>query len=175
MTQQTTSTREVAQQKYNTARSNLLIVIIFTVVNIAMILLNTDVMMLFSATIPYFSVAIGYYSGESVLYAIGIGIAVATLLGYFLCWFLSKKHYGWMIAALVFFIIDTLALAGIYLFAQDFSGIVDALNHISILFYLVTGVINGNRLAKMPEEIQENTFIQEQPIITETSDEENEQ
>ena len=82
-------------------------------------------------------------------------IAGICLLAYLLCWIFSKKHYGWMIAALVMFIMDTLALVGIYLMIEDFSGIMDLLIHAWVLYYLFLGVTNGRKLKQLPEEVVE--------------------
>ena len=49
-----------AQEKYETARKNLLLMIIFTAVNVVLLILNADVMMLFSATVPYMAAVFGF-------------------------------------------------------------------------------------------------------------------
>lgn len=158
--------REIFQQKYNSARGNLIFMIALTTINILMLGFNADVMFLFSATIPYISVTVGMFSDFLLP---GVAFAVVLLTAYFLCWVFSKKHYGWMIVALVLFIIDTLAMAGLYLLAEDFSGIFDAIIHIWVLYYLVIGVKYGSKLIKMPEDTQENILVQQQPIPSETT------
>ena len=45
--------REAVQRKFNSARSNLLLMIILTFVNVILYFVGTDSMLLFSATIPY--------------------------------------------------------------------------------------------------------------------------
>ena len=81
------------------------------------------------------------------------GIAV-----YFVCWLLSKKHYAWMIVALVLFSMDTLAMVALYVLVGDFSGILDVLIHAWVMFYLITGVINGYKLKKQPDEEIQSTL-----------------
>ncbi len=52
----TRSDAQVAVEKVKIARSNLLLMIAFTLVNIVLLVTGSDVMMLFSATVPYFAV-----------------------------------------------------------------------------------------------------------------------
>ena len=146
------STREMIQQKYKTARNNLLLMLILTVINIILYLVGSDTMMLFSATVPYFGVIIGSVSGSQIFFIFCACIAVAILILYLLCWILSKDHYGWMIVALVLFIIDTLAMIGMYLGMGEISGILDVVIHVWVLYYLIIGVKYGKQLKNMPEE-----------------------
>lgn len=146
------SPRLVAVQKYKIARQNLLLMIILTVLNVVVLAAGSNIMMLFSATIPYLAVAMGLAVSDSILMLICICIAVVAIAVYLLCWLLSKKHYGWMLAAMVLFIIDTVVMIGMYLIAQDFSGIFDILIHAWVLYYLIVGVRYGGRLKKLPDE-----------------------
>ena len=72
-------------------------------------------------------------------------IAVITVILYVLCWYMSKKRYGWMIVALVMFILDTLAMAGMYLGLGEISGILDVVIHAWVLYYLIIGVKYGKK------------------------------
>jgi hypothetical protein len=65
-----------------------------------------------------------------------------------------------MIAALVMFVIDTLFLGYLYISSQDISGILDALIHIWVIYYLITGVIHGIKLNKLKKEIVEDDVIE---------------
>lgn len=147
-----TGKREAAQQKLNTARVNLLLMIILTLVNIVLYFAGTDTMMLFSATIPYYAAGFGQVFMPSDVSVALFALAGALIITYFLCWLFSKKHYGWMIAALVLFVIDTAAMVYLYIHFSDISGILDVLVHAWVLYYLVVGVINGINLKKMPPE-----------------------
>lgn len=146
------STKEMIQQKYKTARNNLLLMLILTVVNILLYATGSDTMMLFSATIPYFGIIIGSVSGSQAFLTFCVCIAAAILITFLLCWILSKDHYGWMIVALVLFIIDTLAMIGMYLGMGEMSGILDVVIHVWVLYYLIIGVKYGKQLKTMPEE-----------------------
>lgn len=149
---QSATKREVAMRQYATARGNLLLMLGLTLVNIILLVANADVMLLFSATVPYYSVAFGIVDETGLLLIPAIFVAAVSLIAYFLCWIFSKKHYGWMIAALVLFILDTVFLVVLYLWLQDFSGILDLLIHIWVLYYLIIGVKYGAKLRKMPED-----------------------
>ncbi len=162
---------KVLQQKYNSARGNLMLMLILTVVNIVLLLVNSDRMFLFSATIPYFSVALGQIFSlewESNSYLIfGITVAVIAIALYLFCWIFGKKNYGWLVAALVLFSVDTLCMAGLYVLAQDFSGIMDALIHIWVMYYLIAGVSAGYKLKKLPKEVLASS---EQPVSVENAE-----
>lgn len=159
--------RASAQQQYKIARSNLLLMLVLTVVNIVLLAAEADTMLLFSATVPYYlsAISMGLYAEFSQVAFIGFGIVVAILVIYLLCWIFSKKHYGWMIAALVFFILDSIAMIGLYVLAEDFSGILDLVVHIWVLYYLIIGVRYGHKLKNIsPEEAVEYEIEQpEQP------------
>lgn len=157
MARQPQTLRERLQQQYATARSNLLLMLLFTVLNIVLLVAQTDTMFLFSATVPYFTMALGVFSENTIFLGICICVTVITLVLYALCWLLSKNHRGWMIAALVLFILDTVALAALYLSADDFTGIFDALIHIWVLYYLILGVVSGKKLHDLPPEQDADT------------------
>lgn len=164
--------REEVQKKYSNARSNLLLMIGLTLVNIILLLVGSDTMMLFSATVPYFVAAIGVGTEITELLIIFVAIAIAILIIYLLCWIFSKKHYGWMIVALVLFIIDSICMCGLYISIQDFSGILDVLIHIWVLYYLIIGVKSGAQLKKMPEEVIEQQISEPEIIEQEEPTEE---
>lgn len=160
------NTKETVQQKYTKARNNLLLMLILTVINIILYFVGSDTMMLFSATVPYFGIIIGSVAGSQAFFMFCACIAAAILILYLLCWILSKDHYGWMIVALVLFILDTLAMIGMYLGIGEFSGILDVVIHAWVLYYLIVGVNSGKQLKNMPEE-PVNDVEQEQMEIPE--------
>ena len=156
------SPREELQRKYNNCRANLLLVLIFTVINLFTVTFS-DSYFLFSATIPMlfplgfagitadpeFMTEMGLTAQDATtLLIVGLVIGVILTVPYLLCWIFSKKRVGWMIAAMVFFGIDCLFL----LVSFDLSMIADILIHAWVMFYLVTGVIHGNKLKHMPED-----------------------
>ncbi len=197
--QNQTSQREVYEQKYNNSRNNLLWVVIFTAINLTLLVTNSGTYFLFSAYIPYFITIIGMllcgrypaeyyieYLGEELvffdntLFIILLVISIVITLLYLLSWFMSRKNrVGWLIFALVFFTIDTvgmLLIAGI-----SVESIVDILFHAWVIFSLISGIVNHFKLKKLPPEqkvsVYENDSEQieengenSQPVIQQTPD-----
>ena len=149
--------RQNAQAQYAKARGNLILMIILTLLNMIMVIAGSDYFMLFSATVPYAFVTLGVVSEAQSVMILCTAIGVIGLAGYLLCWALSKKHVGWMVAAMIFFVVDTLALIGIYVLSGDFSGILDLAIHAWVMYYLVIGVRYGFKLKNMPEEPVQTT------------------
>ncbi len=155
--QQNLTKTEAATQQYKTARYNLLLMLVLTAVNIALLFLGSDTMMLFSATLPYVSVIYGSLFSwvlENELYFIlGIALAVILIAIYLLCFIFSKKRVGFMVAALVLFALDSAVMVWTYISSGDFAdGIIDIVFHVWVLVYLISGVYNGYKLKKLPEE-----------------------
>lgn len=149
------NSRQNLQQQYNSARANLLVALIFTVVNIVLLFIESDTMFLFSMSVPYFAAVYGYFfrlAQYSGLFAACVTVAAVVLVVYLLCWIFSKKHYNWMLVAMIMFIVDTITLAGFYILAEDVTGVLDALFHVWVLYYLIVGVIAGTKLKKLPAE-----------------------
>ncbi|MDO5478924.1 MAG: hypothetical protein Q4G23_07130 [Clostridia bacterium] len=90
-------------QKYASARSNLMLMLALTALNIVLLIVEADYMLLFSATIPYvasiYAMIYGMVpGGESYMYA-AISVAAVCLVLYLICWLLSKKNVTWMCCA----------------------------------------------------------------------------
>ncbi len=153
--------------KYLNARSNILLIVIFSALNILFLLAQSGTYFLFSAYIPYVLVDLGmfmcgkypaeYYADglEDMVYLddlfliIAIVVSVIIIGLYLLSWILSKKmKVGWMIFALIFFSADTIALLTFNGFAIE--SLLDILFHGWVIFSLVNGIINFNKLSKLP-------------------------
>lgn len=156
-----TSVRQIAEKKYSDARNNLILMIAFTLINLVLLVVGSESMLLFSASVPYFTVIIGIGSEIQEILMACVAIAAVILILYLLCWIFSKKHYGWMIVALILFIIDSICMCALYIFAEDISGIFDVIIHIWVLYYLIIGVKYGIQLKKMPEEAIEEISREE--------------
>ena len=162
MTSKTPATPETLERGYKNARGNLLLVVVFTVINSALAIVGSSSYFLFSAYLPYYAVVFGliftgrmdvgqhYLIDEKYLvYFIAFAVLVVGL--YLLFWIFSKQHYGWLIPALVFFALDTLFLlwnsfgdAGF-----DFSMLMDIAFHVWVLISLSLGIVNGVKLKKL--------------------------
>lgn len=141
--------------KFQSARANLLLMIILTAVNIVLLFSGSESMMLFSATVPYLAVILGMATQIEIMVIVATCFAAAIILIYLLCWVMSKRHYGWMIAALVMFVLDTAAMGLMYFSAGEISGLLDVAIHAWVLYYLVVGVTSGKKLCNAPAEEEE--------------------
>ena len=153
------------QEKYMVARKNLLLMLILTVVNIVLFVAGANTMLLFSATVPYYGVIYALVLGNPIIFLLGIGIAVISLLLYLLCWIFSKKHYGWMVTALVLFVFDTVVMVVLYILMSDVSGILDVLIHAWVLYYLFMGTRCGIQMKNMPEPVLEQTELTQETYV----------
>ena len=152
---------ELLLKKFYSARSNLLLAIFLTIVNIVLYYTGDDAMLLFSMSVPYYAVI---FSDLMSLGSVGIIIAVVVLALYFVSWFLSGKRPGWLSLALVLFICDTLSMVGLYILVGDFSGFLDALIHIWVLYYLISGLIAIKKLKNLevgPEIVDSTAAFEE--------------
>ncbi len=143
---------QIALQKYAGARANLLFMIILSAVDILLIALQIPFYFPFSSSFSYFSVTqgLGMYlqTGAIGYLLVCAALSVVILLPYLLAWIFSKKHVGWMIAALALFSLDTLFLIVTMILFPTFSSIVDILLHAWVLYELIVGVVFGLRLRK---------------------------
>ena len=180
--QQNVTPRQALEAKYNGSRHNLLLVVIFSLVNLILLLTNSNTYFLFSASMPYIISDFGmffcgkypaeYYAdmGEmtfldpSVLVVMVI-ISVVIIGVYLLCWWMSRKNnVGWLIAALVLFGIDTVVM---FLFMLGSSNMLfDILFHAWVIYYLITGILANAKLKKLPED--ESTAAEAIPFVEST-------
>lgn len=169
--------REKYERNYKGARSNLLMMLLFTAVNIVLCLFKSSSYFVFSAQIPYTMVydsmwtygmmpAEAYWDTygldkadlifppQSMFYVM-VAIAVVIVALYLLCYIFSGKKVGWMTFALVLFVLDCVGMGLLYAFYYvfDASMILDLLFHVLVLYYLILGVIAGHKLRKMPEQL----------------------
>lgn len=181
------SERQILVAKYANSRHNILLVVIFSVINMTLLLTNADTYFLFSAYVPYLLTDIGmlmcgmypeeFYVGElSAMEFLGKGflgvmlaIAGVILLLYLLSWIFCKKNrVGWMIFTLVFFAIDTallLLLNGIVL-----EMAVDYLIHAWVIVSLAKGISAYYKAKKLPEDPvseQIEEVVQVEQVLTE--------
>jgi len=168
---QTTSKKQSLVNRYNFARSNLLLVISFSVLNILLLVLGSSSYFLFSASVPYLLVTttmllcglfpLEFYTGELSFildlgfldisyFIIALVITILILALYLLSFLLSKKKVGWLIFALIFFIIDTAILFIFYGFST--SIIIDTIFHVYIIVSFIVGLHAHFQLKKLPEE-----------------------
>ena len=186
-TPNTSSNRQILQTKYKNARSNLLLVLVFTAINIVLLVAKSDVYFLFSAYIPYAFVTIGmaicgmlpsdYYVEElagleflpTSVFVVFLGVALVITAMYLISWIGSKNNKsGWLIFALVLFAIDTvlMLLSGIQL-----EGIIDIAFHIWVIVSLLMGINACSKFKKLPPEELETAEGLPETEVTEQNSE----
>ena len=182
------SERAMLENRYRSSRIDLLLVAVMTLVNIIFVITGSDTYFLFSATVPYLlSFVSALYCGmlspevyeyleidpataeflPAPVFYVALAIALIFTALYVLAFFLSNKgRYGWLIFALVFFIIDTLIMFGYY--GISFDMIIDLLFHIWVLYYLIAGISAAKRFKELPpEEPDKNEEVEGQDFYPE--------
>ncbi len=162
------SPRAALERQYANSRANLMLLIAFTVINLVLLLANSDWYFLFSAYIPYYAVVMGmFYCGKfppeyyedmaDMIYTddsfliVTVAFAVFVTLLYLLAWLCSKNHkVGWLIFALVLFGIDTFAMLLIGGF--DLGMLIEIFFHVWVIVILILGITSHYKLKKMPIE-----------------------
>lgn len=142
------------EAQYRSARNNLLLVVVFTAINLLMPLLGVDRQFLFSASFPTTFYWLGDFAatdlGMPALRIGAMGIALGCVGLYLLCWLLAKKRRGFMTAALALFGVDCLSLAGEFvIFELHSSMILNVLFHLWVLWGLIQGVRAASALKKL--------------------------
>ena len=150
------------EANYSNGRKSLLFLVILSVVNLISIPL-ANIYFLFSAFLPSFLSTIGYNSfnetGDPYYLIIFSMLGLVALIPYAACWYFSKKHYGWMVGALVLFAIETVLVVLVFvidLIYGEFGSILDLLLHAYVLYCLAQAVKVGKKL---------KNFKDEEPIV----------
>ena len=151
------NSREYLENKMKSARHSLLLVLIFTVVNLVLLLADGNTYFLFSASVPYYLTAFGMGmdadAGGSVFTTTALVISAIILAAYLLCWIFSKKRVGWYVAALVLFIIDTALLVLLALaFEMLADSIMDLVFHGWVVLELCQALVCHKKLKVLPPE-----------------------
>ncbi len=145
-------TKQVAGGRYS-----LLLILIFTTVNLVLLLVDANTYFLFSASIPYFLTAfgmgmdMGMALGENTYTYTALAISAVILIVYLVCWFMGKKRPGWLVAALVLFIVDSLGLLYVTfaLLENPAESIMDFLFHGWAIVELIQAVRCAGKLKKL--------------------------
>lgn len=147
------------QKKLESGRGSILVVILASAVNLVMVVLSNSYLV-FSSFVTLFLATTGaemYGMTGEVVWPIAFGIlGLISLLPYVLCYVFSKKHVGWMIAALVLFGIDTLLLLLLFFGGFDPSMIIDLLVRVWVIVSLSIGIQCSLRLKRLPKETEES-------------------
>lgn len=162
------SKRDILERRYNSGVTSLLLVVGLTLVNVILLVANSDTYFLFSALLPYFLADYGmFYCGmyvpeyyadvpdmefaDTSLLVITLSIAAVILLAYLLCWiFARKKKVGWLIFALTFFALDTAFM--LFMYGINIDMLLDILLHAWVIISLASAVNAYYKLQKLPPE-----------------------
>ena len=103
-----------ANLKYQNGRTSLLLITGFSAINLVTLFFGSTYF-LFSSYITQLISIIGsvFYEelgGSIPVLLVTFALGAISVLPYLLCWIFSKKHVGWMIAALALFSVDSLLL-----------------------------------------------------------------
>lgn len=169
--------RQILENKYSSARANLLIVVAFTLINIVLAFTDSSSYFLFSLFIPYMLVLLGamltgnlpgaYTAAEleiieflpNAVFIIMAIVAAAFLAVFVVSWVVTKKKpaIGWLIASLVLASIDT----GIFVLFGGISldTLIDLAFHVWVIVSLAGGIGAHKKLKALPpeEEIVDTT------------------
>ena len=165
------SQRQLLENTAKNTRHNILLVLVFTVINVLLLVSGANSYFLFSAYVPYALADYGMffggmypteYYGEYLsevsflgtgFFAVMISLAVAVLVLYLVCWILAKKKpKTWLTVALVLFGIDTVVLLWWLGFSADL--LLDYVFHVWVIVSLVKGLSALKKLKELPEEVE---------------------
>lgn len=185
--------RQILENKYSSARANLLIVVAFTLINIVLAFTDSSSYFLFSLFIPYMLVLLGamltgnlpgaYTAAEleiieflpNAVFIIMAIVAAAFLAVFVVSWVVTKKKpaIGWLIASLVLASIDT----GIFVLFGGISldTLIDLAFHVWVIVSLAGGISAHKKLKALPPEeeivdttaevVEEGASLENSPIL----------
>ena len=137
------------EKRFNSARSSLIAITAFTAINMILDLIGANISFLFSASIPSFAMILmdNKY--------IGVLVALMIVIFFLICWLVSKKTPGIMLAAAIVFALDTFAMVLVVIFTVmdgnfEVGFIMDIVFHAWALASLVSGVIAWTKLKELP-------------------------
>ncbi len=162
------NSREYLLRKVAGARHSLLLVLIFTVINLVILLADGNSYFLFSASVPYYLTAFGMVmdmemgaSGVGVFTTTALVISAVILIVYLVCWLLTKKRPAWYVVSAVLFALDTVVLVLVALgFEMLADSIMDLVFHAWVIVELFQAVSANKKLKNLPPE----------PIVDEAAD-----
>ena len=161
--------RIAAERKFDISRKNLLSVVIFSTINILLLLFGVSISFLFSATLPAFVFVVGQILSAET--GMSLYIMVSTLLSfviislYGLSYLFSKKNKSFILVALIAFSIDSLFLLRNIIVGFDVSYLFEIAFHVWVMYYLIIGTKAWSDLKKMPPDMNsEENYNQDQNV-----------
>lgn len=166
------------ETRFRSCRVSILILFIFTIVNIILILSDSGIYFLFTAMFPYWITTLPFYITEQpgiLVCAVFALIGAVLTVPYLLAFLFSNKHPGWFIFSAIYFAIDCLIL--IFFFVTDMmadgmeeylldllrSYLFDILFHVYVMVELLLGIKSASKLKKLDAEAAEAEAAQPKP------------
>ena len=143
-----------AAKKFETSRKQLLLVVLFSAINVLLVLFRINLSFLFSASFPLFIAQFGQMlsqeTGGLLPLLIAAMFSFSIVFLYWLCYVLAKKYRVFILVALILFSIDTLFLIWSLTFGLGLSIILDVAFHAWVMYYLIIGTKAWSDLKKLP-------------------------
>jgi hypothetical protein len=148
--------RGFLQRQVNMARYMLLGTVIITVINLALLVAQVDMYIVYSASVPYYLGWFGWFmDGGSLgqMTIAGMAMAAVVLAVYLLVWFLAGGKPIWLKVGLGMLVADTALLLALVLwmggsimeFFWEFA------LHGAVIYELVMGISAQKKLDAMPQ------------------------
>ena len=141
--------KERCEIKFESARINLIAMVIISVVNLAFFVFGQTYLVPFSASIPYYAVVFSYVGGYLPT-TVGWMIAMAFFGVNVICWIRSKQDWRWLLVSFCLFTLDTIACLFVLANGVYVSFWPDIVFHAWIVYYMSTGVRYARKLEKIP-------------------------
>lgn len=153
------NTREYQEQLLSRSRGFFLTIIIFTIINLVLLVLDRGTYFLFSASIPYYLTGLSLMMDGGVIgqnATIALGVSGVLLAAYFLCWLLSARKSVWLTVGIAIFVLDTAALVYVCLklLESPLDGLFDLLIHALLIWEMSKGITAAKNLKDMPETLE---------------------
>lgn len=145
------SRRQKLQRSVSKGRLALLVILVVSLLNQLLLLLDVDYFFLFGASVPYYLNWLGQklsiYHQVTWYKIIAMLLSIAVFAGYVVCWLKSARGWKWMRTGLVLYCVDTLFMI---VFAIAFL-----MNPVSCILWLMIHLVGVGILYKAFRSAQE--------------------
>jgi hypothetical protein len=152
------NSKEYLQGQHKLALHTVLIMMIFTVVNVVILLTESTSYFVCSLSTPYYLCLFGQLfdaeAGGSTYLTTALVIGGIILAAFLVCWLLAKKRPGALYAALVLFALDTVALIWLCVEFDAFAdNIIDLVVHAFAIYQMFWGARCAAKAKGMPNPV----------------------
>ena len=150
--------REHLTQQRASGKWMILLIVIFTVLNMVLLVCGTERYFLFSAGIPHYLTYYGMQmdnGGFGGYFVAMLIVSLSFLAGYVLSWLMVNKNGTWLKVALILWAMDTVVLIIMAITMRMFEArIMDLAVHVLLLWEIFQALRANKRLENMPKEEQ---------------------